>query len=133
MNVIIPLSHGTSIYYYTLHGRHIYAFGINAVLSFSKKNIFYHPGCFAVISKKIKRKVSICTVAIQFTLLGKKKSGKIFVRKNLVTSEKQSLFPDQFFKFVTFPRPIFKIKRTFMSGTAFFQTKVVLLVSDFSN
>ena len=37
-------------------------------------------------------------------LSGKNKSGK-----NLVTSE----------KFVTFPRPIFKIKRNFMSGTAF--------------
>ena len=61
---------------------------MNAALSFRKKNIFYQPGCFAGISKKIKRKVSICTVAIQYTLSGKKKSGKIFIGKNLVTSEK---------------------------------------------
>ena len=40
-------------------------------------------------------------------------SGKILSGKYLVTSE----------KLVTFPRPIFKIKRTFMSGTAFFPEK----------
>ena len=52
-------------------------------------------------------------------LIGEKKVGENFRRrkissgKNLVTSE----------KLVTFPRPIFKIKRTFMSGTAFFPEK----------
>ena len=52
-------------------------------------------------------------------LIGGKKVGKNFRRgkilsgKYLVTSE----------KLVTFPRPIFKIKRTFMSGTAFFPEK----------
>ena len=54
---------------------------------------------------------------------GKKNREKFSLGKNLVTSE----------KLVTFPRPTFKIKRAFMSGTAFFQRKVVLLVWDFSN
>ena len=49
-------------------------------------------------------------------LSGKNKSGK-----NLVTSE----------KFVTFPRPIFKIKRNFMSGTAFFPEKSCSLSLEF--
>ena len=44
---------------------------------------------------------------------GKKSRGKFSSGKNLVTSE----------KLVTFPWPIFKIKRTFMSGTAFFLEK----------
>ena len=50
--------------------------------------------------------------------------GKKFLSgKNLVTSE----------KLVTFLGLSFQIKRTFMSGTAFFLEKVVLLVWDFSN
>ena len=47
-------------------------------------------------------------LTILSALSGKNKSGK-----NLVTSE----------KFVTFPRTIFKVKRNFMSVTAFFSRK----------
>ena len=52
------------------------------------------------------------------TLSGKKKSGK-----NLVTSEKLVTFPRLIFQIRHFSRPIFKIKRTFMSRTAFFPEK----------
>ena len=40
--------------------------------------------------------------------------------KNLVTSEKLVTFSRLIFQIRHFFRPIFKIKRTFMSGTAFF-------------
>ena len=52
---------------------------------------------------------------------GKRSRGKFSSGKNLVTSE----------KLVTFPRPIFKIKRTFMSGTAFFPEKNCSLSLEF--
>ena len=64
---------------------------------------------------------------------GKKSRGKFSLGKHLVTSEKLVTFPRLIFQIRHFPRPIFKIKRTFMSGSAFFQRKVVLLVWDFSN
>ena len=48
---------------------------------------------------------------------------KFLLGKNLVTSE----------KLVTSLRLSFQIKRTFMSGTASFLKKVVLLLWDFSN
>ena len=49
--------------------------------------------------------------------------GKISLGKNLVTSEKLVPFPRLIFQIRHFSQPIFKIKRTFMSGTAFLPEK----------
>ena len=70
---------------------------------------------------------------VDITHRGKKSWGKFSSGKNLVTSEKFVTFSRLICQIRHFPRPILKIKRTFMSGTAFFQRKVVLLVWDFSN
>ena len=57
---------------------------------------------------------------LNFSLSGKKKSGKTFVGEKISHFWKIShFFSTNFSKLLTFPRPIFKIKRTFNSGTAF--------------
>ena len=70
-------------------------------------------------------------------LIGGKKVGENFRRgkmslgENLATSENLVTFPRLIFKFVIFPRPIFTIKRTFMSETAFFPEESCSLCLEF--
>ena len=66
---------------------------------------------------------SLCYLFLIIPYRGKKSRGKFSSGENLVTSEKLVTFPRLIFQIRHFSRPIFKVKRTFMSGTAFFPEK----------
>ena len=71
---------------------------------------------------------------LNFSLSGKKKSGKTFAGEKISHFWKMShFFSTNFSKFLTFPWPIFKIKWLSIVGLHLLQRKVVLLIWGFSN